>query len=155
RASKWIRRHPRLTSSYVVGTLGAALLLVLGLLYARRGHRLADFEAAQNLQQFRDEARTGRFLLNGPSVHAEEQAAGLALIRRAAGRFHVLDRSDWPSASDFALLSPADRSQVRRELAEILLYLAAEEGERAAVAPQAERAVRLERALHYNDLAAG
>jgi serine/threonine protein kinase/Flp pilus assembly protein TadD len=155
RAAKWIRRHPRLTSSYVVGTLCAVLLLALGLLYARRGHRLVAFEAAQNLQNFRDEARTGRFLLIGHPVHPEERAEGLALIRRAAGRFHVLDRSDWLSASDFALLSLADRSQVRPELAEILLYLAAEEGERAAVAPPAQRAARFERALHYNDLAAG
>jgi tetratricopeptide (TPR) repeat protein len=155
RASKWIRRHPRLTSSYVVGTLAAVLLVALGLLYARRGHRLAGFEAAQNLQRFRDEARNGRFLLNGPSLHAEEKAEGLALIRRAAGRFHVLDRSDWMSSSDFALLSPAERSQVRPELAEILLYLAGEEADRAAVAPSAERVVRLEMALHFNDLAAG
>ena len=139
RTSKWMRRHPRLTSSYVVGTLGAALLVALGLLYARRGHRLAGFEAAQNLRQFRDDARTGRFLLNGPSVHPEEKAEGLTLIRRAAGRYHVLDRRDWPSASEFVLLPPADRSQARRELAEILLYLAADEGERAAIAPQAER----------------
>jgi serine/threonine protein kinase/Tfp pilus assembly protein PilF len=155
RASKWMRRHPRLTSFYVVGALGASLLVVLGLLYARRGHRLAGFEAAQNLQQFRDQARTGRFLLNDPSIHPEEKAEGLTLIRRAADRYHVLDRRDWSSAPEFALLSPADRSQVRRELAEILLHLAAEEGEHAAVAHKAEQAVRLERALHYNDLAAG
>jgi serine/threonine protein kinase/Flp pilus assembly protein TadD len=154
RASKWIRRHPRLTSSYVVGTLGAVLLLVLGLLYARRGHRLAGFEAAQNLQQFRDEARTGRFLLNGPSLHREEKAEGVALLRQAVGRFHVLDQNDWPTRSDFALLSAADRAKVRPEVAEILLYLAAEEAERAAKAPQGERAARLETALHYNDLAA-
>ena len=153
RASKWVRRHPRLTSSYVVGTLAAALLVALSLLYAHRGHRLAGFEAAQNLQQVRDEARTGRFLLNGPSIHPEEKAEGLTLIRRAAGRYHVLERRDWPSASEFVLLSPADRFQVQRELAEILLYLAAEGGENAAVVPQADRAARLESALHYNDLA--
>ncbi len=154
RAAKWVRRHPRLTSSYVVATVAAGLLLVLGLLYARRGQRLAGFEAAHNLQQFRDEARTGRFLLNGPSVHPEEKTEGLALIRRAAGRFHVLERRDWPIASEFVMLPQPDQAQVRRELAEILLYLAGEEGERAAVAPDAEKNVHLQTALRFNDLAA-
>jgi serine/threonine protein kinase len=94
RAAKWVRRHPRLTSSYIVGAIAATLLLALGGLYARRGHRLATFEAAHNLEQFRDEARTGRFLLSSPSAHPEEKSTGLALIRRASARFHVLERTD-------------------------------------------------------------
>jgi eukaryotic-like serine/threonine-protein kinase len=154
RASKWVRRHPKLTSSYAVATIGATLLVVLGLLYARRGYQVAVFEAAENLQHFRDEAKTGRFLLICPSVFPEEKSEGLGLLRRAAARFHVRDRRDWRASTEFAMLSRDLQSQVRSELAEVVLYLAAEAGDRAAIAPVAQKRPLLEEALRLNDLAA-
>jgi serine/threonine protein kinase/tetratricopeptide (TPR) repeat protein len=154
RASKWVRRHPKLTSSYAVATIGATLLVVLGLLYARRGHQVAVFEAAENLRHFRDEAKTGRFLLISASAFPDEKTKGLELLRGAAARFHVRDRRDWLASTEFAMLSRDLQSQARSELAEVLLYLAAEAGDRAAIAPAADQRVPREEALRWNDLAA-
>jgi tetratricopeptide (TPR) repeat protein len=153
RASKWIRRHPRLTSSYAVGIFAATLLLVLGLLYARRGYQLALVEAAHNYQQFRDEVETGRFLAAAPLLHPKERTEGLAKIRRAAGRFHVLERRDWSSTPEYRMLSPEDQAEVRRGLVLSLLYLADEEDDLTAVVPDAKKAAHYAEALRLNDLA--
>ena len=153
RASKWVRRHPRLTSSYAVGIVAAALLLGLGLLYARRGYQLTLVAADHNFRQFRDEVETGQFLCYGPFLHPEQRAEGLAKIRGAADRFHVLERPDWSSTSEFRMLSLEEQTEVRQGLVQSLLFLAAEEGELADRAPDAEKAAHLVEALRRNDLA--
>ena len=149
--------HPRLTSSYTVGIVAATLLLVLGLFYARLRERLAYAEAASNFEQFCKEFETGRFLFlfDRPLLHPhpEERAEGLAMIHRAAGRFHVLERRDWSSASEYRMLPPEDQTKVRQGLVQSLLYLAGEEGELAAHAPDAEKAAHIAEALRLNDLA--
>ena len=58
RAAKWVRRHPRLTSSSAVASAAALLLMALGgSLFGYQQHA-ARLEAAETLRTFHSELRT-------------------------------------------------------------------------------------------------
>jgi tetratricopeptide (TPR) repeat protein len=122
-------------------------------LYSWRGHRIASYEAAYNLERFRDEAKTSRFMLSGPYLHPDEKAEGLEVARAAVGRFGVFDRRDWADAPTFALLEAPDQAALRHEIAELLIYLAAGEAGKAESASPEAKAPHRSEAIRLNELA--
>jgi serine/threonine protein kinase/Flp pilus assembly protein TadD len=154
RARKWGRRHPRLASSYGVAAVAALLLLGLGTAYAWRLRELRHSQALNTLHQFRTEVRTSQFLLNSPRPDRQELTEGLAVARRALGRYGVLDDPGWASAPAVTSLPAEDRGRVRGDLAELLVFLAGAEGVAAGTAPPAaNRDEHLREALRLNALA--
>jgi serine/threonine protein kinase/Tfp pilus assembly protein PilF len=116
RLAKWLRRHPQVTSSTTVGTVGITLLLLVGAALGAVAQRMQRSEAQQRYEAFlaqRDECRLRLNTDFGPGSHLDEgvQRAGAVL-----GAYGVAEggATDWLSRPDVRLL-PADR---RERLAE-------------------------------------
>jgi serine/threonine protein kinase/tetratricopeptide (TPR) repeat protein len=156
RGRKWVRRHPRLTSSFGVGAVAALLLLGLGGLYVWSQHRLAQSEARLTLRQFQEEAQMARFLLSGLTwPQGGDPAEGTAQAERALARYGVLGDNDWHANPAFALLAPEERGQLSDDLGELLLLLARAQRLQAESGAAAERrADQLRAALRLNERAA-
>jgi serine/threonine protein kinase/tetratricopeptide (TPR) repeat protein len=150
RGRKWLRRHPRLASGYAVAAVAAALLVLLGGLYAANARRLAVAEAADTRHLFTADLRRARFLLGGPAPGTDDLTDGTAAARRALARYGVLDRAAWDAAPAFAALPPDERQRLRADLRELLLLLG--RGARLQ-ASAADREANLAEARRLNELA--
>jgi serine/threonine protein kinase/Flp pilus assembly protein TadD len=150
RGRKWLRRHPRLTSGYAVAAIAAALLMVLGGLYAANVRRLALADAAETRRRLTSDLWRARFFLGGPAPSADELAEGTAVARRALAPYGVLERAAWDAAPAFVALPPGERERLRADLRELLLLLG--RGVRMQ-ASAADRAACVEEARRLNELA--
>lgn len=124
RFAKYRRRHPRLTSSLTVGSAAAAVLLVLALAFVGRGRRLAQLEALEDRQIFREEMKAVQYVLNAQAVDRDNLHAGLDECRRVLSRYAVLDNPAWIDQPASALLPAEERERLRQDVGELLLLLA-------------------------------
>lgn len=143
RASKWLRRHPEARSSTTIGTVSLLLLLILGFAGWSIADRLETASVVFRRNQFTRVFRECQLLLNtthGPHQHL---AQGLQLAQRALEGYG-LDGSSlprrWTDLPAIRRLPPTERSQLRHELAELLLLRA-----RALFAESAGKAVSVRR----------
>jgi tetratricopeptide (TPR) repeat protein len=146
RAAKWLRRHPRLTSSGSVGTAAAVLLLCsAGAFVGVRGHlarareELAVTHAEDGARRFRDGAVRALCLVNTTTEVRDHLAQGSAVCEETLGLFDVLGRDDWQQGGDWQHLAPAERARLAEDVRELLVLLA---GARVRAAPADEGAVR-------------
>lgn len=125
RFGKWLKRHPRLTSSSTVAAAAAILVVALVVAGLARSHRLARLEAAHAFQGFRDERRAVQFQLvslrNGDQESLDER---LSHCRHLLDRYGVLDNPGWQDAPAVRALDDADRQRLRNEVGELLLLWA-------------------------------
>jgi serine/threonine protein kinase/tetratricopeptide (TPR) repeat protein len=156
RGRKWLRRHPRLSSSYVVGAAATLVVLLLATLYSWRGRELTRVQATQELRAVLDAELPIQFLLGSPDPEPHDLQEGLSLVERSLGRFGVLQQPAW-QAGTFAAALPAERQeQLRRAAGEQLLFLARGAGLLACKpAESSHRQEDLARALEANRLAEG
>jgi serine/threonine protein kinase/tetratricopeptide (TPR) repeat protein len=165
RSRKWARRHPRLTSGYVVGGFALVVVLVLGLMFILRGQQLAQTEkardeevarraAAETHRRFTDELRRARFLLGGPSPNRRDVVWGVAHARQGLERYGVLAAVDWESIPSVTLLPTAERERLPGDVRELLLLLGRGERLLGGGATEDLRAERLREAVRLNELAA-
>jgi serine/threonine protein kinase/Flp pilus assembly protein TadD len=150
RGRKWLRRHPRLASGYVVAAVAAALLVALGGLYAANARRLAVAEAADTRHLFAADLRRARFLLGGLTPGADDLTEGTAVARRALARYGVLDRAAWDAAPACAALPLDEQQRLRADLRELLLLLGRGARQQATAA---DREAGLAEARRFNELA--
>ncbi len=155
RLRKWLRRHPRLTSSASVAILAGILLLGLGSILVIRGQRLQRLEAAGALTQFRQEVRWAQFdLLNGRTSDPVALERGVKRAQQALGRYRILTDPDWRQRPAVQVLNPADRERLCEEAGDLLLLwsrLNARLAEQER--PDSERQTLLRSALQLNQLA--
>jgi tetratricopeptide (TPR) repeat protein len=152
RARKWGRRHPRL-AGYAVAAVAVVSLLGLGTLYAFRLRQWNHAQALNTFHDFQGEMRASEFLLNSPAPDRSDLDEGLALARRALDRYRALDDPAWESGPGVAFLGGDERAQVRRDLGELLLFLAGAEGVAAEASAAGPRDEHLREALRLNALA--
>src|SRR5262245_36974950 len=124
RARKWVRRHPRLTSSTSVALVAAVLVVVLGCSLAFGLERLGRLEAMDSLGRFQEEMRTAQFLLTTRAADAEQLEAGIRTARQALDRYHALDNPSWQNLAAVRRLPEEDRSKLREDVGELLVLLA-------------------------------
>jgi serine/threonine protein kinase/Flp pilus assembly protein TadD len=154
RAGKWIRRHPRLTSSTTVAAVAAVLLGVLGTWFGIWAYVAAQRTAAQQaLSLFDDEMRTARRSLTTRALTREKEAEGVAAARAALARFQVLDNPHWSNLQQVQYLKPAQREQLREDVGELLFLLSCATGREAAEVPDPAREERLAAALRLSEVA--
>jgi serine/threonine protein kinase/tetratricopeptide (TPR) repeat protein len=153
RARKWARRHPRLSSGYLVAALAAVLLVGVGAAYVGRTYQLARAEAVNTRHESSENLQHVRFLLGGPAPDAPDLAAGIEVAERILGRYRVLEDPNWTSAPAVAALTEEERTQLRGDLRELLLFLG--RGVRLQVLTTApgEWEERLRYAVRLNELA--
>jgi serine/threonine protein kinase/Flp pilus assembly protein TadD len=146
RLAKWARRHPRLTSSTSVAALAGLVLAGLTVAFAahldrQTRERAAEAEAraeeararadaeararARDLfEQTQRDVRRAQYDLVTRTGDPEQLREGVAVARRALGRYGALDGPGWRDRDDFAYLSPERQEELRADLGELLLLLA-------------------------------
>jgi serine/threonine protein kinase/Tfp pilus assembly protein PilF len=154
RASKFVRRHPRLTSMTTLGCVAAVLLIGLFSLLLVRNKQVADLEARAKLARFLDDRKTAQYLLTARTDDARSRDAGVRLGRELLGRYGVLDRRRWRQTGPAGRLSGADRQALDAAVGELLLLLSRGVTAQAAALPDGpERQSLLAEALRLNELA--
>jgi serine/threonine protein kinase/Tfp pilus assembly protein PilF len=133
RLQKWTRRHPRLTTTALVGGIAtAALILLAGGLalawtrWAETQDQLASAESREQLQQFDENAVRALSLISTTTdlEGYDHQGRGLDLCRRNLGLYHVLDRDDWQQLPGWKRLDEARRERLLENVRELLLLYA-------------------------------
>jgi serine/threonine protein kinase/Tfp pilus assembly protein PilF len=145
RARKWVRRHPRLTSS---SSVGAMLAVVLGLVvsgFHMREEQLARLEAQETLAQFRAEARTVQFLLYSRHADRAQLSEGMDHCKAALAHFAILDHADWLAAPAVHNLPADEQANLRAEAGEILFLLARATALEAQASGRSERFAEADR----------
>lgn len=131
RARKWLRRHPRLTSSGSVAVLAGALLLGSGAALAgvhahlaATQHDLAVAEARQRQQDFAALTQEALCLVNTVSDARDHLPRGKEACVRALNLYRVLERDDWQEGDAWQLLAPDEQQAQAEDVRELLLLLA-------------------------------
>jgi serine/threonine protein kinase/lipoprotein NlpI len=135
RVKKWARRHPRMSSNATIATLAAALVALLATGIDRRNQRVAQLEAEAAYQKVRQEAEVklrqvqpdlaeARYRLSTRAPDADMLSAGVVRCRAALDRYGLLDDPRWEERSGYAMLTPGEQRQLRRQLSDICLLFA-------------------------------
>ena len=124
RLGKWVRRHPRLTSTTTVGVLSACLLAAVILGFLIRQHKLGQLEAADSFHRLTGEVAQAEFLLGSRDADSHQLDEGVALCQGVLGRYRILDDPSWPARPLAGLLPDADRDRLRHEVGDLLLLYA-------------------------------
>jgi serine/threonine protein kinase/tetratricopeptide (TPR) repeat protein len=138
RIQKWARRHPRWSSSGLIGTVAAALLLTVGsaLFGARqlqavtqRDLQFAHSELERDDARFRRQEFESQFmralcLVNTVADGQDHLQQGIRECERALGLYGVLDQDDWQRQPSWYLLPAGERQAAGEDVREVLLLLA-------------------------------
>ncbi len=151
RAGKWARRHPRLTSSTVLGTVSAVLIAGLVAGYAHRQRGFGPIEAAHALRLLADDHESAHVLLLDPA--GTGWAEGIEACRRGLERFGVLGSPAWLDEAPARHLIEADRAELRGRAADLLLRWAAALAREASACDPGPRAGLVREAVRLNALA--
>jgi serine/threonine protein kinase/Flp pilus assembly protein TadD len=140
RVQKWLRRHPRLTSSGSVAAAAALLLALAGAgLVGARQHlinareQLAVLQAEERKRAYESGTVRALCLVNTKSELQDHLPLGQAVCEHTPGLYGVLDRDDWQANPDWQRLAPDDRRRLAEDTRELLLLLA---WARARTAPE-------------------
>ena len=129
RVQKWLRRHPRLTSSGMVTGVAAALLAVVGMAYLgvtrnfeQTKDALDDTQAQQRERDFDAGTLKALCLVNtttegNVAAHGHQ---GIAACEDALGLYEVLTCDDWQDSDLWRRLPNPARAENVREL--LLLF---------------------------------
>jgi tetratricopeptide (TPR) repeat protein len=124
RFGKWVKRHPRLCSSFSVATFSIVLLVALVAGFSVRLERLNRLEALQALRTVDDELGRAHALLASPESVAEERAEGLRLCSEAIARYQVLSSPTWRRSKLVSALDSKDRAKLMNDLGDLLMVWA-------------------------------
>lgn len=124
RGRKWLRRHPRLTSSASVATAAGLLLALTGA--ALLGVR-AHLETARNQERqrsFRKGTDQALLLVNTTLDLHDHLPQGQAVCEETLALYGILQRDDWQQQKHWKQLGPAERQRLAEDARELLLLLA-------------------------------
>jgi tetratricopeptide (TPR) repeat protein len=154
---KWVRRHPRLSSSAAVFGAAALLLLLAGCALSGVRGRLADTRDQLQVARARDRQKAyeegvtrALFLANTTSDPHDHVREGIQVCENTLGLYGILDRDAWEEPADWVRPPQEDRQRLAENARELLLLLA---GGKVRLAPQ--DAATLSGALALLDRAEG
>ncbi len=131
RVQKWMRRHPRLTSSGPVATAAALLLVTLGFaLFGIRGHladtreRLLSAQAQERKRAYENGTLRALCLVNTTTDLHDHLRQGQAVCEETLALYGALDRDDWQEDSDWQRLTAGERRRLAEDTRELLILLA-------------------------------
>jgi serine/threonine protein kinase/Flp pilus assembly protein TadD len=146
RADKWLRRHPRLTSSGTVATAAAALIAIGGASFVgvqrhleRTREELAVAQAQDGARRFTEGVVRAQCLVNTTTEVQDHLRQGAAVCEETLALFGVLGRDDWQRGADWRRLSPEERTGLAEDVRELLVLLAEA---RVATAPGDDNVLR-------------
>ena len=151
RMRKWLRRHPRVTSTGPMATLLAVVLAVAASLLMLRGQHIAALEAIDGFRQFEKLARQAKVPLSIHTSHDETLETGWKAAETALSLYDI-DAPDWQHSPPYRLLDGPRQRQLDNSLQEMLFLMAGTSYRRAQrMDDHAERLAQLQLALRYND----
>jgi serine/threonine protein kinase/tetratricopeptide (TPR) repeat protein len=154
RVRKFLRRHPRLTSSTSVAVVAVVVVVMLASSLTVRAQRLAGLEAAASWQLFEEEMRNAQFLVTTRSADAEQLDAGIRTARGALDRYQVIDNASWQTLPAVQRLPEEDQARLREEAPELLMLLSqAISVQATGAADSSQQAEQLRLALRFNQRA--
>jgi serine/threonine protein kinase/Tfp pilus assembly protein PilF len=143
RVQKWVRRHPRLTSTSTVAAACAVVILGLAFAFTVRGKRVAELEAKDGLVRLGEDIKAVQFDLITQGPERDRLDKGVDECRKLLERYQVLDNPTWHKLPAVQALPPEEQGRLREHVGEMLLLWA------RAAALQAggdeDRGVRAER----------
>ena len=123
RTRKWSKRHPRLGSTTTFVLVASLCVVCLAAALWGRNQRLFQLEAAEKFAHLHQDVSSIRFLLSHRTADQSKRQEGQKLAQAALRRYDVLDDPKWTSRPLVASLAPAAATQLRFDVAEILLML--------------------------------
>lgn len=141
RLRKWMRRHPRLTSSGTVALAAAVLLMAGGAVLAgvhqhlsHTREELAGVEATQRRQTFETGTVRAQCLINTTSELQDLSLSalpgldhlrqGMNMCESTLALYEVLDREDWQQHPAWQRLDEDEQRRLSEDTRELLLLLA-------------------------------
>jgi serine/threonine protein kinase/tetratricopeptide (TPR) repeat protein len=131
RLRKWLRRHPRVTSSGTVATVAAVLLLTAGaaLLGVHNHLRSAETRIEANtahdkLQKHDAGTLRALCLVNVADAHDENLREGAEVCAKTLNLLGDLDGADWANDRTWRHLTATERRRLAENTRELLLLLA-------------------------------
>jgi serine/threonine protein kinase/Tfp pilus assembly protein PilF len=131
RLRKWVRRHPRLTSSGSVAVVAVGLLLAGAVaLVGVQSHlasareELGAAQARDRRQAYADGTIRALCLVNTVNDLQDHLRRGREVCEQTLGLYDVLQREDWENHADWQRLDPEDRHRLAESTRELLLLLA-------------------------------
>lgn len=150
RMHKWLRRHPRLTSSVLVGAFVFAAALVTGYGLQVR-HAIQEQKARDSFDEFQRDLRTAELLLNTQRNDPAKEKEGLAASQACLDRYQVTTNHDWQSLPAYRYLRPPERDRLREDLGELLLLMAQTTSKQTARRSEPDQQeMQLQTALNWN-----
>jgi serine/threonine protein kinase/Flp pilus assembly protein TadD len=153
RLRKWVRRHPRLTSSATVALFAAVVLAGVAFsLVAVRRHlsatqtQLEDARAQARKRAFEEGTQRALCLVNTTADLQDHLAEGRQVCRDTLGLYEILQRDDWQTLPAWRWLSAEEQRRLGEDARELLLLLAWAEVRTAHDKPR-QRSAALQRAL--------
>jgi len=118
---KWVRRHPRLTSTGVVSMLSAAVIIpcvmLLGIVVLR-ACRNAD--TARRAQDFEAGTLQARPMVSNSIPNEDTLREGVLKCRKTLEIYEVLDNPNWQKGPHWTGLSHAQRSTLAEKVARVV-----------------------------------
>jgi serine/threonine protein kinase/Flp pilus assembly protein TadD len=157
RARKWVRRHPRLTSSGTVAALAAVVLVLVcgAAVYSRE--RTRDLESRGRYATHQTTFRDAQTFLDDQTRSRHRLDESLEHLRTVLKGYDVPEdgtSTEWQSAPTLRHLSAADRERVTGDIGETFFLMAQVAQLKATAATDdAERATYTAHALKWNELA--
>src|SRR5262249_6109583 len=140
RAGKWVRRHPRLSSWTTLGALAGVAVLLLAAWGAWQWQARQTLEATDSQHQLQQDLPAIQALLTQPGAVVSQSEEGVALCRKHAERYGVLQSPAWQDGPLVRRLDDKDQARLREDMGEVLLSWARVLGRQAAQAgPSADR----------------
>jgi tetratricopeptide (TPR) repeat protein len=153
RLAKWSRRHPRLSSGTVLGSVAALVVAALVAGYVHRERQLGGVRAAVAFRQLAEAHESARVLLFEPTADPERRREGLAFCREALRGYGLPANVEWLRSPLVTNLPEPSRDALRAKVGEILVLGARALARQAAAAEPAARAGLSLEALQWNDRA--
>lgn len=131
RVRKWLRRHPRLTSSASVALAASVLLAASGAAYVGVRQHLQTTQEELKETQAQDIKRAyekgtlkALCLVNTTTEVQDYLRQGIAACEQTLALYDVLDRADWQQGENWRRLPAADRQHLAEDTRELLQLLA-------------------------------
>jgi tetratricopeptide (TPR) repeat protein len=126
RASKWVRRHPRLALAGTVAAAAGALLLAVGAAATYSRERARDLQARTQFAEHQATFRDVELFLDDRNQSRPHLSEALARLRGVLARYAVPDDGGdgWLKGSDVRRLPEAERGQLREDIGETFYQMA-------------------------------
>jgi serine/threonine protein kinase/tetratricopeptide (TPR) repeat protein len=154
RASKWVRRHPRLISSSAIGVVAALALAATSAGFLARQQHYDRLAAESAFRATLRDSGQARALLYNPEPSPTRRAAGAALCAQALARYGLPEAAaTWTSARLVRSLPAPERDELRRHVGDLLMLRADTLASREPGRQDGRRAEAIRHALALNERA--